>query len=209
MKQAFPVRMTAADVTIQQRKTVFQKFLVIDQLVLQHRLFAGGMSGPINRELCMRFRVGALLPYDPKLNQVVLLEQFRIGALEDETSPWLIELVAGILTDANESLTELVRRESQEEAGLTIEALQPICDYWVSPGASAERVALFCGKVDASKAAGIHGLAEEHEDIFVHTVAVEEAFAAVRQGRINNAATIIALQWLELNLARVRQQWHE
>ena len=56
--------------------------------------------------------------------------------------------------------------------------------------------------MDASHAGGIHGFAEENEDILVHVLDLEEAFAAVKSGRINNAATIIALQWLQLNLEK-------
>ena len=86
-----------------------------------------------------------------------------------------------------------------EEAGLEVQKLIPISEYWSSPGASSEKVTLYCALVDASKAGGIHGLPHENEDILVHTMSSQEAFAGVRSGRINNAATIIALQWLELN----------
>ena len=115
-------------------------------------------------------------------------------------------MVAGILT-SNESLEDLAKRETKEEAGLVAEELMPICDYWVSPGGANERVALFCAKVDASHAGGVHGLADENEDIRVHVFSSEEAFSMVRSGRINNAATIIALQWLELNIKKVQTTW--
>jgi ADP-ribose pyrophosphatase len=199
-------KLTKKDVKILSIEPVYKGFYRVEKYLLRHPLFAGGWSAPFTRELITRYRVAAALPYDPVADKVVLIEQFRVGALEDETSPWLLEMVAGILT-TGESLEELAKRETTEEAGLTAEELMPICDYWVSPGGTNERVALFCAKVDASHAGGIHGLADEHEDIRVHVFSSEEAFSMVRSGRINNAATIIALQWLELNLKKVQNKW--
>lgn len=188
------------DFKILEKKALSSGFYKVEKYKLQHRLFNGAMSQPFERELINRYKVAAVLPYDPRLNQVVLIEQFRIGALQDP-NPWLLEVVAGILTEAEESITDLARREVEEEAGLKVTDLIPISNYWVTPGGSQEHVSLFLAKVDASQAGGIHGLPEENEDIFVHVLEVAEAFAAVRSGRINNATTIIALQWLELNLA--------
>lgn len=199
-------KLTKNDVKVLSVETVYKGFYSVEKHLLRHRLFAGGWSAPFYRELIIRYRVAAALPYDPTLDKVVLIEQFRVGALENETSPWLLEMVAGILT-SNESLKELAKRETKEEAGLETQELIPICDYWVSPGGANERVALFCAKVDASNAGGIHGLADENEDIRVHVFSSEEAFSMVRSGHINNAATIIALQWLELNMSKVRKNW--
>lgn len=206
MKKIGQPSLTRTDVDILEVNPQFRGFYGVDKYRLRHRRFAGDWSAPFERELILRYRVAAALPYDPILDKVVLIEQFRIGALADECSPWLLEMVAGIMTQP-ESLESLIEHEMQEEAGLSIQALLPICDYWVSPGGSSEKVALFCAKVDASKAGGIHGLRDENEDIQVHVFDSEAAFAAVRKGRINNAATIIALQWLELNLTRVKQTW--
>jgi ADP-ribose pyrophosphatase len=206
MNKLIPPQMTQKDVEILDAKELFKGFYSIKKYRLRHRLFSGGMSLPFDRELIIRYRVAAALPYDPILNKVVLIEQFRVGALGDENSPWLLEMVAGIMTE-EEPLTDLARREAKEEAGVIVKELIPICDYWVSPGGTNERVALFCAIVDASNAGGIHGLPEENEDIKVHVIDAETAFAAVRSGRINNAATIIAVQWLELNQDQIRKQW--
>ena len=127
--------MTRKNVTIIEEQELYNGFLKLKKYLLRHRLFNGDWREPHSRELLLRHRVAAALPYDPKLNQVVLIEQFRIGAYEDETSPWLLELVAGIM-NGSESLESLINRETQEEAGLTIQELIPICDYWVSPGGS-------------------------------------------------------------------------
>ncbi|KPJ68123.1 MAG: ADP-ribose pyrophosphatase [Coxiella sp. DG_40] len=197
--------MTHDDVKILEEKSIYEGFSKIIHYKLRHRLFKGGWSKSFERELSVRYNAVAVLPYDPKLDKVVLIEQFRIGALKDKTSPWLLELVAGVI-DKQQPVEKIAYLETKEEAGLDIIDLIPIYSYWSSPGGSSEFVSLYCAIVDASKANGIHGMDDEHEDILVHVMNSEEAFAAVKSGRINNASTIIALQWLQLNYASLRSQ---
>jgi ADP-ribose pyrophosphatase len=147
-----------------------------------------------------------VLPYDPDLDAVVLLEQFRIGALQVPGGPWLMEMVAGII-EPDELPEAVVRRECEEEAGLELGETEFICDCLVSPGGTSERIALYCGRVDASEAGGVHGLAEEGEDIRVTRVAFDEACDLLASGRLNSASVIIAMQWLMMNRDRVREKW--
>lgn len=198
--------LTKNDVKILKEEILYKGFYQVRKYRLKHKRFAGGESDPFDRELIIRYRVAASLPYDPILNKVVLIKQFRIGALDNEASPWLWEVVAGIRT-TEETLEDLAKRETFEETGLTAQDILPICDYWVSPGGSQERVALFLTRVDASKAGGIFGLPEEHEDILVKALPVQDAFELVHKGLVNNALSIIALQWLELNLEKVQKKW--
>ncbi len=186
------------DVEIISHDIAFKGYFQIEKYQLRYKLFEGGWSDVITREVFERGQAAAVLPYDPIQDKVVLIEQFRVGALTDEKSPWLLEIVAGIL-NSKETHEQVAYRETQEEAGLDIIELTPITKYWVSPGGSTEGCALFCGKIDANKAGGIHGLDEESEDICVHVFDVQEAFDMVRRGIINNAPAIITLQWLELN----------
>lgn len=194
--------MNHTDVKILKKETLYQGFAKVKRCTIKHRLFAGGWSKPFQREILVRYNAVAALPYDPKLNKVVLIEQFRIGAFEDKKSPWLLEIVAGVI-DKEKSIKEMVHLEVKEEAGLEIIDLIPIHEYWSSPGASTEHLSLYCAIVDSTKADGIHGLDEEHEDIMVHVMDSKDAFEAVKSGRINNATTIIALQWLELNMGKI------
>lgn len=194
------------DVEIAVREECFRGFYRIERLHLRHRQFAGGMGPLISRELFVRHDAVCVLPYDPQRDEVVMIEQFRVGALEAGVNPWLLELVAGLI-DKDEEPEEVARREAVEEAGITLGALWPISQYLPSPGGSNELVYLFIGRCDSSKAVGIHGLAEEGEDIRVHVLAFEDAMQAVRDGRINNAASMLALQWLALNRAEVRGLW--
>ena len=198
--------MSRNDVEVIEREACFQGFYRLDRLRLRHRQFAGGMGPPLSRELFVRHDAVCVLPYDPQRDCVVLIEQFRVGALDKSENPWLLELVAGLI-DKDEQPEEVARREAVEEAGLNLGALWPITAYYPSPGGSDERVHLFVGRCDSSVAAGIHGLAEEGEDIRVHVWPLEDALQAVKDGRIDNAASIIALQWLALNRLEVRGLW--
>ena len=186
------------DVQIVKTETVFKGFFRIDKVTLRHKLFRGGWSGEFPRELFERGEAVCVLLYDPQRDGVTLVEQFRIGALDDERSPWLLELVAGMV-EPGESAEDVARRETEEEAGCRFYDLLPVCRYWVSPGGTSERVHLFCGLIDSEGVGGIHGLEEENEDIRLVKMTFTDAWQRLEKGDINNAATIMALQWLKLN----------
>lgn len=194
------------DVEVIAREACFSGFYKLDRLRLRHRQFAGGMGPTLTRELFVRHDAVCVLPYDPQRDCVVLIEQFRVGALDKSSNPWLLELVAGLI-DKDEEPEEVARREAIEEANLQLTSLWPITQYYTSPGGSDERVHLFVGRCSSEGAGGVHGLAEEGEDIRVQVMPLEDALAAVRDGRIDNAASIIALQWLALNRDEVRGMW--
>lgn len=196
-----------SDVEVLSKETVFDGFFKIIRYQFKHRLFAGGWSGVVEREVFERGHAAALIPYDPKTDQVVLIEQIRLPAIGTGETPWLLELVAGMLDKDSEDSAELVKREAQEEAGLTVDNCTYICNFLSSPGGSSESLDLYLGQVDATQAGGIHGLAEENEDIRVHVVDREAAYRMVQTGRINNASTIIGIQWLQLNYISVQQEW--
>ncbi len=188
------------------RETAYQGFFRIERLQLRHRLFAGGWSGVLQRELFERGHAAAVLPYDPWRDRVVLIEQLRVGALTAAGGPWLLEIVAGII-EQGESSEAVVLREAEEEAGCRIDRLEPVYEYHVSPGGTSERISLFCGRVDSRQAGGLHGLASEGEDIRVSVHDFESAMEMLSAGRLPTATPIIALQWLALNRQRLRQQW--
>ena len=194
------------DVVIERREHCFQGFYRLDRLDLKHRLFAGSMGPTITRELFVRPDAVCVLPYDPHTDSVVLVEQFRIGALDKSAKPWLLEIVAGLI-DTDEQPEDVARREALEEADLSLHELLPVMTYYPSPGGSDERVYLYIGRCSAEGVGGIFGVAEEGEDIRVHVWPLADALAAVQDGRIDNAASIIALQWLALNKQQVQADW--
>lgn len=191
-------------VQVLHRETLYRGFFHLERVVFEHALFAGGMSGPVTRELLHRGHAVVVLPYDPVRDEVVLLQQIRVGALET-AQPWMWELVAGV-QETGEDEAGVAAREMQEEAGLQLLALEPITTYLNSAGGCTERTSVYCGHVRGAQA-GIHGLPEEHEDIRTVVLPFDEAWAWLQAGRIRAAAAIIGLQWLKLERARLRQQW--
>ena len=91
--------MDDGDLEILEREVCYQGFYRVERLRLRHRLFAGGMSPPMVREAVEKGDVAAVLLYDPQRDEVVMIEQFRIGARADPRGPWLLETVAGLLED--------------------------------------------------------------------------------------------------------------
>jgi len=188
------------------REVAFQGFYRLDKLKLRHRLFSGETSPIINRELFVRPDAVCVLPYDPILDKVIFVEQFRVGAVEKSANPWMLELVAGLI-DKDETPEEVAYREAIEEANLTITELLPIAQYYPSVGGSNEYIYLFLGRCDSSKAGGVHGLEEEGEDIRSHVWSFRQAVNRLKKGDIQNAAGIMALQWLIINRKQVRKAW--
>ena len=198
--------MNADDVELLGRDVVHDGYFRLDRYRLRHRQFAGGLGPVLTREVLERGKVAAVLPVDPVRDRVVLIEQFRPGAWGAGWNPWLVECVAGVI-ERGETPEALARREAIEEAGCVVTDLVPVATFMTSPGSSTETVRLFCGRVDTEGVGGVHGLAGEGEDIRVSTMAVDEAVALLDEGRIVNAKTIIALQWVARRYAWLKARW--
>jgi ADP-ribose pyrophosphatase len=198
--------MNSDDVEVVDKETVYSGHFRIDRYRLRYSLYEGGTSSDVVREVFERGQVAALLMVDPDRDAVVLIEQFRAGPFAAGDPPWLIEIVAGVI-EGSESAEEMARREAREEADCEVTDLFPVMRFFTSPGASTESVTLFCGRVDSSSAGGVHGLDHEGEDIRVMAVSIDEALSMLHDGRIVNAKTIIALQWLAANYDSVKRRW--
>lgn len=197
---------THDDYEITQRDVLYKGIFQLIRYHIKQKTFEGKWIGPYTREVFERKSAVAVLPYDPVLDRVVLIEQFRAGAITNPESPWLIEIVAGLL-DKGDGPKETAIREANEEAGCKMTDIYPICEYFVSPGGSNEYLNLFCGRVDASDIDGVHGLANEHEDIRAFTVSLDDALKMIQEGSIKTPPAIIALFWLQLNREWLRQLW--
>ena len=195
------------DLQIVREETVYKGHFELKKMFFRHKLFSGGMSGEVVRELLIKGAASAVIAYDPVRDRVVLVEQVRIGAYDPNSSqsPWLVELIAGMV-DTDESPEEVAIRESQEEAGLTVSNLQHAVSVWDSPGGTVERLHIFLGLVDSSQVGGVYGLEEENEDILVHVVSREQAYQWVEQGKIDNVIAVVGLQWLQLNYHKYIQK---
>lgn len=201
-------RFSSSDVRNLTIKPLYEGYFKIMQYQFEHRLYNGGWSDVVTREIFERGHAVAVLPYDPVTDEFVLIEQIRIGAMATTSSTWLIEIIAGIV-EPGEQEREVAHREAMEEAGITLQHLTKAVSYLASPGGTTERTVIYVGQVDATQAGGVHGLDHESEDILVHRVPVSDAIEWMENGRIDNAAALIALQWFLLHKQALLEEWQQ
>ena len=194
------------DVEIISRHLAHDGFLSIEHIQLRHRLFSGEWSEFFKRELQLKDPAVGVLLFDPILDRILFVRQFRIGMLGEQGSSWPLEIVAGMV-DHGEPPEQVALRESKEESNCVPTELISICEYYNSPGGSNEKITLFCGRIDSSNAGGVFGLMDEHEDIEVQLQSYDDAIAMLESGQIDNAMTIIALQWLRLHRQELLDRW--
>jgi len=187
-------------------EVAYQGYFKVGRYFFRHSLHRGGVSEVISREVFERGQAGAVLPYDPARDEVVLIRQFRAGSYVAGRHPFTWETVAGII-EANETADAMIRREAVEEAGLQIAEVVPIATTMLTPGACSESCQIFLGRIDATRAGGIFGLESEGEDILVKVLPFAEAYALVERNEVDNAVGVIALQWLALHRDEVRKRW--
>jgi ADP-ribose diphosphatase len=195
------------DLEIAEATTPFRRFLRIDTFRFRQRLFSGEWSAERHYDVLRRGAAVAILLYDPDQDAVVLIEQFRLPALLGGCSPWQLEAVAG-LVDGDEAPAAVAVRETREEAGIAL-LCEPVLiqRYLPSCGDSDESVRLYYARVDAAAAGGVHGLAEEHEDIRVVVKTAAEIETLVDSGAIDNGHTLILLHWFLRHRERLRREW--
>jgi len=179
----------------------YQGFFKVDLCHLSHQTYQGGEI-EVKRELFVRGDAVGVLLYDPAKDKVVLIEQFRVGAI-NEDNPWMIEIVAGMV-ESGESVTDVAQRECKEEAGVDVHSFESIHTFYSSPGGCSEKIYLLCALIDSEQAVGFHGLEHEGEDIKVMVVDFSEIHDLLASGKVCAAIPLIALQWLQLNRERLR-----
>ena len=194
-------RFTRDDVEIQSQQLLSDEYLKLSRYVLRYRQFNGEWGASIDRELLHRAAAVSVVLYDPKLDKVILVEQFRMGAISDERSPWLLELVAGIVEEG-EQCADVAVRETKEESGITISAPKEIYRYYTTPGVCSEQVILYYAECDSEQALKFAGVASENEDIKVHAISRDEIMRRLHAGELRNVNTIVGLQWLQAYLAQ-------
>lgn len=205
----FSPRFTIKDVNIHNKERIFKKYFAIDEYQLSYKRFDGTQSKVFTREIFERDAnaVGILI-YDVKTDEVALIEQFRPGALNDPQSPWLIEIVAGMV-DSGESEIQAAVREVKEEIGLEIKErdLHLISSILPSPGGISEKVTVYIAKADLSKLGDHGGLASDGEDIRIFKAKFDDAYMQVENGRIHNAIAMLSLMYLKLHKSAITQSF--
>ena len=203
---SFELKFGAQDVRLLDEQTVWSGHYAMRKLTLQHRRFAGDWSDPLVREVFERGDAVAVLPYDPESDSLVMIEQFRPGAMRGDDTPWMLELIAGVV-EPGESDEDVAHREAMEEAACELSELVPIATVFPSAGACTEQVRLFCGRVSRADLGGLHGVQEEGEDILVHSIARTDALQLLADNLVPNGHTLIALQWLHIHAESLRKRW--
>jgi ADP-ribose pyrophosphatase len=193
--------------TLLHRETLFQGYFRVDRYHVQHEKFEGGMTEPFTREVFHRGKqVAGVLLFDPHHDKVVMIEQFRAGAMASGQCPWILEIPMGMV-DGDETPQQAALREALEEAGCTATDLQPIATYFSSPGGTTENIALFVGRITAPESGGIFGIATENENIRVQVMDATKAIGLLFTNKIRDAQTLIALQWFAMHHTELRSRW--
>ena len=208
--RSFPSLQAHPGVEVCSEQRVWSGRFPLDVVRFRHRRFDGALSGVKTWEVWRRGRAAAVLPYDPVADAVVLIEQFRLPALAAGLDPVLVELPAG-LCDDGETPETTARRETAEEMGLVVGALQRIGGFLLTPGGSDELCELYAGRVqapvtDPDGIAGHAGVVAEHEDIRVRVWPAEQAIGLA--GRMVNSVAAIGLLWLAARRAVLRKEWN-
>ncbi len=189
-------RPTAGDVALQFQDGGHDGFFRMRRFSVQHRRFDGTWSPTLDREAMVGFDVAMVLPYDPKTDTVLMVEQIRFGPImRGDPGTWILEPIAGFI-EAGETPQTAARREALEEAGLTLRDLRPILGAYPSPGYVSEFYHFFLAICDLSTAGGLGGAEAEHEDIRSHVVGFDDALALLDSGEINAAPLAMMLLWL-------------
>ncbi|NVK75765.1 MAG: NUDIX domain-containing protein [Oceanospirillaceae bacterium] len=194
------------DVEVLTDECLYKGFFEYRKLTLRHKKFSGEWSEPMSREMMVRSDVVCVLLFDPVADKILLIEQFRPAVLKSE-SPWLLELVAGMVEEG-ESDEEVARRESLEEAGVSVNRLEYMFKFTPSPGGLVEHIRMYAAEFDSSlvDTSKIHGLDSENEDIKLHLISSDDAIALLKND-VENASTIMGIQWFALNKHDLLARW--
>ena len=197
----------AGDIVVEAMAQPYAKFFAVEEYDLRHVRFDGADSGSLNRAVFISGDAATVLPYDPLRDRVMVVEQFRPGPFaRGDRQPWQLEPIAGRI-DPFETAEQAARREALEEAGITLQALLPIANYYPSPGAKTEFLYTFIGLADLpDTAAGMGGLLEEGEDIRAHLIGFDDLMALIESGEVANAPLILSALWLAPRRAKLRAE---
>jgi ADP-ribose pyrophosphatase len=199
------LRAGSGEVSPSARRIAHAGFFAVEEWHLSYRRFDGAMSATVGREIFVSGDAVTVLPYDPRRDRVLLIEQMRMGPYgRGDPLPWQLEAIAGRI-DPGETPEDCARREAVEEAGLVLGALEKVAEYYPSPGMLSEYLYSYVALCDLPDGvAGVFGMAGEAEDIRGHLMPFDAFMAAVAGGEIANAPLLLTALWLQRERARLR-----
>ena len=197
-------RASAGDMKIAAQREPYAWFFAIEEYDVSWRRFDGDMSDTVTRAAFLSGDAVTVLPYDPRRDRVLVVEQFRAGPhARGDAQCWQLEAIAGRI-DPGETPEGAARREAVEEAGLVLKDLLEVARYYPSPGAVGEYLYSYVALTDlADGAAGIFGVAGETEDIRGHLISFAQLMDLVVSGEIENAPLILTALWLQRERSRL------
>ncbi len=192
------------EVVLHERHRPYMNFFTLDEVDVQVRRYDGSLSPVMNRAALKVGDAAVVLPYDPDLDCVLIIEQFRAAPyIAGDLSPWIWEPPAG-LVDPGETPDQAAYREAEEEAKVALKRLEPVVQAYSSTGSSTEFAHIYIGIADLRGAGAVAGLEAEGEDIRSEVIPFETLMDGVNAGRFVNLHLVTAALWLALNRERLR-----
>lgn len=193
-------------VDIREEKQGYKKAIFkVVEAKLRHEKFDGTMTDEITRLNLERGDAVAAIVHNPVDDTILLVEQFRYPTYHKTGDGWIYELPAGIVEDGEEP-DDTMEREIEEETGYSVENLHHLYTFFLSPGGSSERIFLYYGRLASTQRISEGGgLLNEDEYISTTKMPVSEALKKLRAKEFQDAKTILALQWLDMNRIRLDQ----
>jgi len=179
------------------KKNLYSGFFSLNKYEFIHEKHNGEWTSAVEREVFSGAHVSTLLPYDPIKKEIILIQQFRAGVLSRYDENYLFEIVAGII-DEGENPEQTAIRECFEETGCEVKKIYPIQSYFPAPGSSESYYHLYLGEIQAFDGERIKGLEKENEDILVKSFKIDEVRQMLKEKKITNGLTLVALQWFFL-----------
>lgn len=180
------------------KKKIHDGFFKLHEINFTHKKHDGSWSENVTREVFSGAHVSTVLPYDPVNKKIILLKQFRAGVIDRKYDPQLIEIVAGIV-DNDETPEEAAIRECEEETGCKTNLIKKIYSYYPAPGSSESFYHFFLAEINAFEGERILGLKNENEDILARSYSIDEIKNLLKDNKIINGVTLMAIQWFFLN----------
>ncbi|MDR1694802.1 MAG: NUDIX hydrolase [Lactobacillaceae bacterium] len=195
------------DVKILGSEIVYKGFNKITKYFFEFKSFDGKETFTMDKEIFQRKDAVAVLLYDPRVDGIVFIEQFRPGCYVADNIPCPLEIPAGLVDKGDDNFIATVKREAMEEANCEIEKYLEIGSFFPEISFSSRKIHLFCAKVNTGNLGISGGIKSESEDTKITLIKAADLRKMLDSGKIINSHTLIAVQWFFLNIDKVRKEF--